>query len=99
MKALVQPLAWWLALAAILAMASGVAMDVAVISPHDATILQNSAHHKGSEPPRQEGMTRQRFSAGSSVPAHTMQEGTTMSIRHEMELHTACSRSPERFIA
>ena len=58
MKTVIQPLAWGLALASILALASGVALDV-VISTAQAT----PTHHEHANPsatpaPLREGMTR-----------------------------------------
>ena len=101
MKAVIQPLAWGLALASILALASGVALDV-VVSPAQA---KSSHHHHAShaaavpaatgeqwptDAPLREGMTRLQRSVEAAMagdPARSLSDAEAIQLQKDVETH------------
>ncbi|WP_019340388.1 hypothetical protein [Stutzerimonas stutzeri] len=83
MKAIIQPLAWGLAMASMLALASGVALDV-VVDTAQATVLHDG-HGAHAAPPvggeqqwatdaaLREGMSRLRQAVNAALPADPAQ--------------------------
>ncbi len=98
MKAVIQPLAWGLAMASMLALASGVALDV-VVDTAQATVTHDG-HGAHAAPPAggeqqwatdaalREGMTRLRQAADAALPADTAQpigERQALSLQKDVE--------------
>ena len=102
MKAAIQPLAWGLALASILALASGVALDV-VSTAHAAQSHQDHASHSADAPaasgerwatdaPLREGMTRLQRSAEVALagdPAQPLGDAEAIQLQKDVETHVS----------
>ena len=98
MKAVIQPLAWGLAMASMLALASGVALDV-VVDTAQATVTHDG-HGAHAAPPAggeqqwatdaalREGMTRLRLAAEDALPddpAQPIGERQALALQKEVE--------------
>ncbi|GEM_PF-236892 len=98
MKAVIQPLAWGLAMASMLALASGVALDV-VVDTAQATVTHDG-HGAHAAPPAggeqqwatdaalREGMTRLRQAAEAALPddpAQPISERQALALQKEVE--------------
>ncbi|MBA1261330.1 DnrO protein [Stutzerimonas stutzeri] len=102
MKAVIQPLAWGLALASILALASGVALDVVISTAH-----ATQSHHDHASPaaapaatgeqwatdaPLREGMTRLQRSVEAALagnPAQPIGEAEAIQLQKDVETHVS----------
>lgn len=98
MKAVIQPMAWGLAMASMLALASGVALDVVVGSTQAAVMHDDHATH--AAPPTVDdqqwptdaalrtGMTRLREAVDRAMPvdpAETLDERQALRLKKEVE--------------
>ncbi|MCQ4242169.1 DnrO protein [Stutzerimonas stutzeri] len=103
MKAVIQPLAWGLALASILAMASGVALDMVISTAHAAQSHHDHAGHSAEAPvttgeqwqtdaPLREGMTRLQHAVETALagnPAQPIGEAQAIQLQKDVETHVS----------
>lgn len=101
MKAVIQPLAWGLALASILALASGVALDMVVSTAQAEPGHHDHASHAAAAPaatgeqwptdaPLREGMTRLRHSVETALagnPAQPIGDAEAIQLQKDVETH------------
>lgn len=98
MKAVIQPLAWGLAMASMLALASGVALDVVVdtaqaTSTHDghgthAAMPTDAEQQWATDTALREGMTRLRQAAEAALPddpAQSISERQALALQKDIE--------------
>lgn len=103
MKAVIQPLAWGIAMASMLALASGVALDL-VVGTTQAAVIQHEHHgHATSalvvegqqwatDAALRDGMTRLRDAAASALPsdpAQPISERQAMQLQAAVEAHVS----------
>ena len=103
MKAVIQPLAWGLALASILALASGVALDVVISTAQATPNHHEHASHAAAAPaatdeqwptdaPLREGMTRLQRSVEAALvgdPAQPLGEAEAIQLQKDVEAHVS----------
>jgi len=103
MKAVIQPLAWGLALASILALASGVALDMVISTVHAAQSHHDHASHSAVAPvatgeqwatdaPLREGMTRLQRTVEAALvgdPAQPIDDAEAIQLQKDIETHVS----------
>ncbi len=102
MKAVIQPLAWGLALASILALASGVALDMVISTAQAEPSHHDHANHATApaatdeqwptDAPLREGMTRLQRSVDAALagnPAQPLGDAEAIQLQKDVEAHVS----------